>query len=333
MKICIQSAQHDIEYDILISRNIINELEKYIKNDKKYLIITDNGVPETYIKKVKDSLSNSLVFTINAGEESKNLNNAEQIIDFMIKNKFTRSDCIIAVGGGVIGDLSGFVSSIYMRGINYYIIPTTLLSQVDSSVGGKTAVDFNSVKNAVGSFCFPQCVLIDPLTLNTLDKRQFSSGLAEAIKMALSCDSKLFETIENSHDIYKDIDKIIENSIKIKADIVRKDPFEKELRMVLNFGHTIGHAVESLSLGKLLHGECVAIGMTYMCSEKVKKRLIPILDKYSLPKNTSLDKDKIIDLIKSDKKARGNEINIVYVEDIGSFEFRKIKIDNLREML
>jgi 3-dehydroquinate synthase len=251
----------------------------------------------------------------------------------MINNNFTRSDAIIALGGGVVGDLSGFISSTYMRGITFYNIPTTLLSQVDSSIGGKTAIDFNKIKNIIGTFYQPSKVLIDPNTLKTLSKRQLHSGLVEAIKMSLTNDASLFELIKNSNDIFDDINEIIYKSLLIKKDIVEKDEKESNLRRVLNFGHTIGHAFESQNFPSLLHGECVGLGMLYFCDHSVKQQLIEVLKKYNLPTNIDYIKDEIVSLIEHDKKATSNGVNIVFVKNIGEYELTKLTIKEIQDIL
>ncbi len=333
MKLNVISKTKDINYPIIIERNALDKVNEYFSLDnKKVLIITDDGVPKKYLETLENKIDNSYTYVIKQGEASKNFDNYKAILEFMVKNKFTRTDVVIALGGGVVGDLSGFVSGSYMRGITFYNIPTTLLSQVDSSIGGKCAIDFLGVKNNIGCFNSPSCVLIDPNTLDTLDDRQKNAGIAEVIKMALTSNKELFEYILNN-DAYSNIDYVIKEALEIKKHVVEVDPFEENLRKVLNFGHTIGHAIESLSNGSLLHGECVALGMTYMIDESIKNALLEALSKYNLPTNTNIDIEKIIDLIKVDKKASGDMVSIVYVNKIGSFEFRKIKIDELKEYL
>jgi len=333
MRLNVISKTKDINYPIIIERNALNKVNEYFNLDnKKVLIVTDDGVPKKYLETLEAKIDNTYTYVIKQGEASKNFDNYKNILEFMVKNKFTRTDCVIALGGGVVGDLSGFVSGSYMRGITFYNIPTTLLSQVDSSIGGKCAIDFLGVKNNIGCFNSPACVLIDPTTLDTLNDRQKSAGLAEVIKMALTSNKDLFEYVLNN-DAFSNIDYVIKEALEIKKYVVENDPFEENLRKVLNFGHTIGHAIESLSNGNLLHGECVALGMTYMIDKSIKNVLIEALSKYNLPTNTNIDIEKIIDLIKVDKKASGNMVSIVYVKTIGSFEFRKIKIDELKEYL
>ena len=251
----------------------------------------------------------------------------------LIENGFTRTDCLVSIGGGVVGDLGGFISSTYMRGIDFYNIPTTLLSQVDSSIGGKTAIDYNGIKNIIGSFYTPKCVLIDPNTLKTLDKRQLHAGLVEAIKMACTCSSSLFEIISKSKNLENDIDEIIFQSLQIKQKIVEEDLEEKGLRRVLNFGHTLGHIIESASNYNLLHGECVGIGMLSFSSDKARKQIKKLLKKYNLPTSYDLSLKDIEEYLIHDKKKTGDYIWIVSVENIGSYELKKIKIDELYNKL
>lgn len=330
----VLSRNKEIEYPIIIERDCLNNVNKYLDlGNKKVLIITDDGVPKIYLNILKNKIDNALTYIIKQGEASKNFDNYKAILEFMVNNKFTRTDCVIALGGGVVGDLSGFVAGSYMRGITFYNIPTTLLSQVDSSIGGKCAIDFLGVKNNVGCFNSPKAVLIDPNTLKTLDKRQFNAGMAEVIKMSMTSNKNLFDFLMTNNNAENNIEQIITEALLIKKHVVEADPFEQNLRKVLNFGHTIGHAIESINEGKLLHGECVALGMTYMVSDDVKKSLMTILKKYDLPTTIDIDKNKIIDLIKVDKKASGNMVSIVYVKEIGNFEFRKIKVEELNEYL
>ncbi|MBR4172945.1 MAG: 3-dehydroquinate synthase, partial [Clostridia bacterium] len=262
------------------------------------------------------------------GEQSKNITEFSHILSVVLENEFSRTDCVIAVGGGVVGDISGFAASCYMRGIDFYNIPTTLLSQIDSSNGGKTAIDFGGIKNSVGAFYQPKKVIIDTDVLKTLSNRQLMSGLTEAIKMAVTSSDKLFSLIENSEDISKDLEKIIEGAILIKKEIVQKDTKEQGLRRVLNFGHTVGHAIEAFENGRLLHGECVALGMLPFSSDEVRSRLIKVLEKYSLPTKIP-EKDGLIPYIKRDKKLTKDGVITVWSDKIGSFEFRKMNVDGI----
>lgn len=321
-------------YDIVIERGALNKIGEYLNLNRKVLILTDSGVPAEYSQLVLDACANGYIVTIPQGEASKSFDNYKMLLSFMVEKSFTRTDAVVSVGGGVCGDLGGFVAASYMRGIDFYNVPTTLLSQLDSSIGGKVAIDFDGVKNIIGAFYQPKKVVIDSDTLKTLDKRQLMAGLCEGIKMAATYDSDLFELIEASQDLKSDLDKIILGGLKIKKDVVEKDPKEKNLRKVLNFGHTIGHAIESTSgLGDILHGEGVALGMLPMCAEGVRERLVKVLKKYNLPTKIDTSSDILLSYIKKDKKAKGDFITIVYVDRIGSFEFKDIKIDEMKEYI
>lgn len=306
-------------YDIIIQRAELKNAHKYFNLQRKVLILTDSGVPAQYAQTVAAQCKESLIVTVDSGEGSKCLENVGKICEQMLKNGFSRTDAAVAVGGGVVGDLCGFVSSCYQRGIDFYNIPTTLLSQLDSSIGGKTAVNLAGVKNCVGAFYQPKGVLIDPDTLATLDRRQLASGLAEAIKMSATSDSALFEFIENEN-IEENIEEIIYRSLTIKKNVVEQDECESGLRRVLNFGHTVGHGIESVAgMSGLLHGESVALGMLYLCSPDVRERLVKVLKKANLPTSYDVDFDAVVEAMKHDKKCDGEKIRYIYVDKIGSF--------------
>lgn len=320
-------------YDIVIERGALNKFRELTGIASRVLVVTDSGVPQEYSKCIASQFEDALIYTVPQGEESKNLTKFGEILSFMLKNNFTRKDCVVACGGGVAGDLAGFVSACYMRGIDFYNCPTTVLSQVDSSIGGKTAVDLDGIKNTVGAFHQPKMVVIDPDVLRTLPERQVSNGLAEAVKMSLTFDSELFEMFEKT-DVLENIDEIIFRSIEIKRKVVEQDEKEKGLRMILNFGHTIGHGIESEEeLNGLYHGECVALGMIPMCSQSVRERLVTVLKKLSLPTEISIDTDKVISAVVHDKKMRKDYINAVYVENAGSFELKKMTADEIKKLM
>ena len=331
MKLTINCKTYS--YDVIIQRNILNNVTEYLSLQRKVLILTDDGVPSEYILKISSQCLNPIIVTVKQGEQSKNIDNYQLVMKTLIEHGFTRTDCLVSIGGGVVGDLGGFISSTYMRGIDFYNVPTTLLSQVDSSIGGKTAIDYNGIKNIIGSFYTPKCVLIDPNTLKTLDKRQLHAGLVEAIKMACTCSSSLFEIISKSKNLENDIDEIIFQSLQIKQKIVEEDLEEKGLRRVLNFGHTLGHIIESASNYNLLHGECVGIGMLSFSSDKARKQIKKLLKKYNLPTSYDLSLKDIEEYLIHDKKKTGDYIWIVSVENIGSYELKKIKIDELYNKL
>lgn len=313
-------------YDIVLQRGAIKNISEYITLPKgsKALVVTDSGVPAEYSKAVAESFGNAVIFTFPMGEKNKNFNTYTDICRALLENSFTRKDAVVAVGGGVTGDMAGFAAATYMRGISFYNIPTTLLSQVDSSIGGKTGIDFEGIKNIIGAFYQPKKVIIDPDVLSTLPERHLRNGLAESIKMGLTNDRELFEIfLETSFG--EKIDEVIERSLKVKRYVVQNDEKEAGLRRVLNFGHTLGHAIESTAgLEELYHGECVAIGMTYMCSENIRPKVIAALKNVGLPTEYKGDREKIYEALCHDKKSEGKEITVVRCEEIGSFIFEKM---------
>ncbi len=320
-------------YDIVVENGSIKNLCGVMDLNRKVLIVSDDGVPEQYAVTVASQCKNPVRFVFPHGEESKNIDTFKDILSAMLESGFTRKDCVVALGGGVTGDISGFAASCYMRGIDFYNIPTTLLSQIDSSIGGKTAIDFNGIKNSVGAFYMPKAVVIDPDVLATLDRRQLYAGLAEAIKMAATCDEELFEFIENSENITEDLPEIIIRSIKIKKYVVELDPKESCLRKVLNFGHTVGHAIESYYDGKFLHGECVSGGMLFFCSDEVSRRIEKVLIKYELPTYFDVEPDMLISAVMHDKKCENDTVSCVYVNKIGKFEFLSLTGDEILERM
>lgn len=320
-------------YNIVLERGALSNLKGRLNLERKLLIVTDDGVPEIYAKTVALQCKEPYIVTLKQGEESKNLENFEFLLSKMLELGFTRKDAVIAVGGGVVGDLSGFVAASFMRGVDFYNLPTTVLSQVDSSVGGKVAVDFKGYKNIVGAFYPPKAVIIDPETLKTLPKRQISNGLAEAVKMSLTSNKELFNLFE-TQNIEENIDKIIEESLRIKKYVVEADEKEAGLRKILNFGHTIGHAIESQNeFSTLYHGECVALGMTYMCAPTVKERLLKVLNKLDLPTKVEVDIKGLLEAISHDKKSNGQKITAVFVHEIGEFKMLDVTPDELEKIL
>ena len=307
-------------YDVNMGHGLVSRVNELFDLNRKVLILTDSGVPSQYSEAVREQCKSAKILTVPQGEGSKSMECLSVVLSAMADFGMTRTDCLLAIGGGVVGDLGGFAASTYMRGIEFYNIPTTLLSQVDSSIGGKTAVNHNGTKNVVGSFYQPKGVIIDPDLLLTLSKRHMSGGMAEVIKMALSLDARLFEKIEAGADILE----IIEGALRIKKAVVEEDEKERGLRRVLNLGHTLGHAIEATDRS-FIHGECVAIGMVAVCSDKVKERLIPLLKKYGLPTDYKINPD-LFDRIALDKKSEGDMINVIYVDEIGSYRIEKQSI-------
>lgn len=322
-------------YDIVVERGALRRIGELLNLDRRVLIVTDDGVPPVYAETVAEACAEPIIVTYPQGEDTKSFEVLADLCAVMLDHGFTRTDCVVAVGGGVIGDLSGFAAASFMRGIDFYNIPTTLLSQVDSSIGGKTAINHEGVKNCVGAFYQPKQVVIDPEVLSTLPARQVSNGLAEAIKMAATCDKDLFERIE-AGDPMEMLDEIIVSSLRIKKYVVEQDATEKSLRRVLNFGHTLGHGIESQAALRdgdraLYHGECVALGMLPMCAPEVRDRLVTVLKKAGLPTETDIDTNAALAAVSHDKKMEGGKINYVYCPEIGCFEFRSASLDEYAE--
>ena len=328
------AGQKNNQYRIIIGKNSISKMNivPLIKGHKKLLLISDTGVPEDIIKKITEITKNhSKVFVIilDQGEKAKSLSNYQSIINFLIDNKFDRSDGIIAVGGGVIGDISGFVSSTYLRGISYIQIPTTLLAQVDSSVGGKTAINIPAGKNLIGAFYNPKGVIIDTNVLHTLSSRELNAGLAEVIKYGLIQNKYLLSLLEKNvvailNRNHKIIEEVIFESIKTKAKIVTKDEKETGIRALLNFGHTFGHAIEAHGkYKKILHGEAVAKGMLIaskismlegLISEKELLKIRNLLLDYRFDLSLNYNYMDLKPFIFRDKKVQKGNLNLVLLK-------------------
>lgn len=311
-------------YDICIEKNfkqLSAKISEVFEGERKCCIITDSTVGKLYADTVKEAVKDNFaaveVFTFKAGEDSKNMDTVGLGLEFLLKHKFNRKDIILALGGGVVGDTAGFISSIYMRGIEFIQVPTSLLACVDSSVGGKTGVDFNGYKNIVGAFKMPKLVYINTSVLSSLTARQYYSGMGEVLKYGLIMDSKFYEWIlDNMYGIFdlkSDVlEEMIEKSCACKQKVVEADPLEAGLRKTLNFGHTIGHAIEKHMDFKLLHGECVALGMVCAAHISWKRGMISMDDFYEIrdmmvPFNlpitiTGMDPKEVVKLTKSDKK-------------------------------
>ncbi len=320
-------------YDIVLQRGCLEKAKDLLNLERKCLVVTDSGVPIEYAKCIAGQCKNPTLVTIEQGEKSKNLDNWKMLLEIMLQKGFTRTDCVIAVGGGVVGDLVGFVAASYMRGVDFYNIPTTLLSQVDSSVGGKVAVDLNNVKNTVGAFYQPKKVLIDADVLKTLPDRHISSGLAEALKMSLTSDAELFEIFRQGK-AFENIDTVIERSLRVKISVVEQDERESGLRKILNFGHTLGHGIETYDeLSGLHHGECVGLGMLPMCSDEIRDEVESALKKINLPTVIEGNLEEMMALVAHDKKCDGGDISFITVEKIGSFEIRKAPIKEWKSLV
>ncbi len=322
----------DHSYPIYIERNGIEKVKEYIPVQRKIAIITDTGVPKKWVDKVQTQCPNSFVCTILQGEQSKCFEQYQNLLNQMIEHDMSRSDAIIAVGGGVVGDLAGFAAASYMRGIDFYNIPTTILSQVDSSVGGKVAIDMDSYKNIVGAFWQPKAVIIDPNILSTLSLRQQHNGLCEALKTGLIQDEKIIELFEKDE---LDIDQIIQRSINVKRLVVQQDEKESNLRKILNFGHTIGHAIEgAYGLNTYLHGECVAMGMLFFIEDStLKDRVLKIYEKLNVPKVPKYNVDTLMEYITHDKKTNHNTVSVIKVKKAGTYSIEELALDEIKKVL
>ena len=341
-------------YPILIEKGIINnigtEIKKVYKN-KKIAIITDSNIEGLYGEKIINILNkyNFKIKTIVTppGEKSKSLDMAKYIYEKLLSFEITRGDMIIAFGGGVVGDLAGFVASTLLRGIPFIQIPTSLLAQIDSSVGGKVAVNLPQGKNLVGSFYHPEAVFIDPELLKTLDKRFLYDGMAEAIKYGCIRDKKLFlqlMELKTEEELFHNMEEIILSCCAVKSHIVERDEKDKGERMLLNFGHTLGHAVEKyFKYEKYTHGEAVAIGM-YNITEKSEemgithggtaKIIKDILIKYNLPyEMPEVEKENFLGAIGLDKKNKGDSLNIVLLKEIGESFINEIDRKDVEKYL
>lgn len=328
------------DYEIVLDKGfngLTAEIERLELKGRKALVVSDTIVAPLYLDKLTEVLNASDIKVENiilpAGEESKNQDNAMKIQNLLIDGNYKRTDIMIALGGGVIGDISGYVSSVYHRGLIFIQIPTTLLSMVDSSVGGKNGVDYNGIKNVLGTFYNPALVYMNLEVLQTLDERQFFNGFAEAMKSAIIKDAIYYEwQIENMYEICdKDLDTLEElvlRSITIKKNVVEKDFYDtKGERALLNLGHTVGHAIESEKMGVLLHGECVALGTVAAAYISYKKQMLSLEEyleirdmfvPFNLPITVdTIDLDNVIGKIAKDKKQDNLGLAFVLLKKIG----------------
>lgn len=336
-------------YDIYIGKGfeeLSKELSAIIEKQQKICIVTDSIVGPLYAESVKAVLetvvSKVCVFILPAGEENKTLDNVKTVYKYLIQEGFQRKDMLIALGGGVVGDMTGYIAATYLRGIDYVQIPTTLLSQNDSSIGGKTGVDFDGYKNMVGAFKMPRLVYMNLEVLKTLDDRQFFSGFAEVMKHGLIKDQKFYIwLIENMYEICeRDLDvleEMIVRSCNIKRMVVEKDPTEQGERALLNFGHTIGHAIEKSKNFTLTHGECISLGMVAAAYISWKRGKIGMETYYEirdmfvpfyLPISIDdIDAAEILKLTKSDKKAEAGTVKFILLNRIGQAVIDKTVTD------
>lgn len=336
-------------YDIFIKHDLLSEIGSKIRpiftNTNTIALITDDNVGKLYgdcaVKSLHDAGFNVISYSISPGEKSKNIESYYAILCWLADHQVTRADAIVALGGGVVGDLSGFTASTYLRGIPFIQVPTTLLAMVDSSVGGKTGIDIPAGKNLVGAFHRPSSVLCDPSVLNTLTPQVFNDGCAEVVKHGMIRSKTLLEMLL-ANSINDEIAKIIECNIIIKRDIVQIDEFDTNQRQLLNFGHTIAHAIEKLSNFEISHGCAVAIGMSIITRAAVKKGFCPpkcqeVLEKllsiYNLPIKTTYPSNAIYEAALTDKKRTGDTITEVVPYDLGECKLHKIPVVQLLEWI
>ena len=329
------------QYDVVISSGLLAQIGGYAKKycrGGKVAIISDTNVWPIYGNTVVRSLEQTglevTAYQFPAGEASKNAQTYLGIVNFLAENHVTRSDLLIALGGGVVGDLTGFAAATYLRGISYIQVPTSLLAMVDSSVGGKTAIDLPAGKNLVGAFCQPVLVLCDVDTLSTLSPDFFIDGSAEVIKYGVLFDAELFAHLEEN-ELSFDREYVITRCVSLKRDVVEADEFDTGLRQQLNLGHTVGHAVEAASNFALSHGRAVATGMAIvarasadaqLCDRELSVRLEAILEKFQLPTKTQHDSGTLIKYMLSDKKRSGGNLNMIIPRVIGRCEIYPLPV-------
>lgn len=343
-KVTVNTAK---PYDILIEKGLLDRAGDMIRQTaggSAVCVVTDDTVDSLYGERLTASLENAGYrwekFVIPHGEASKNADNFIKILNFLAKKQFTRTDVVAALGGGVVGDLAGFAAACYNRGMLFVQLPTTLLAAVDSSVGGKTAIDLDAGKNLAGAFYQPRLVLCDYATLDTLSDEIFRDGCAEVIKYAVIADGALFEQLKKP--IKEQMEQVITRCVEIKRDVVIEDEFDTGLRQILNFGHTVGHAVEANSHFTISHGQGVAIGMAIeakaaakqgYCSESCAGAIIDLIRAYQLPTESPYDASTLCEKALSDKKRRGNTISLIIPRAIGKVDIVKTPVDKLQSFI
>ena len=344
------SKSYDIEIERGLLPHVGGKIKTLLPKAEKIAIITDSHVGPLYASLLQKSLEKEglavAVLTFPAGEERKNLQTLGSLYDGLAEAGLTRSDAVVALGGGVTGDMGGLAAATFLRGIAFVQIPTSLLATVDSSVGGKVAIDLPGGKNLVGAFYQPKAVFIDPDLLKTLPVRYLHDGLAEVIKYGCIMDKELFmrlEKIQNDTELLTRADEIIETCCNIKARIVEHDEFDTGERMLLNFGHTLGHAVEkTFRFDKYSHGEGVGIGMVLLTrrSEKlaltesgVADRIAALLQKFHLPVTVDMQQEDFLQAIALDKKKRGSHLTLILLKNIGESILQKVEFSELTQYL
>lgn len=334
-------------YEVLIGSGLLQKAGEAVKkviSPCKAAIVTDSTVVHLYEETVRKSLTEAgfsvCTFVFPAGEASKNIHTLSHLLEFLAKEEMTRTDLIVALGGGVTGDLAGFGAAVYLRGIPFVQIPTTFLAAIDSSVGGKTAVDLEAGKNLAGAFYQPKLVLCDTDVLQTLPEVVFADGIAEALKYGVLGDAALFEKIAGG-DFRQDLEEIIETCVSMKRDVVEEDEFDTGKRQLLNLGHTFGHAIEQKSHFQMTHGHAVAIGMHLIAKAAEAKgiaekgtaaAIAKALEQNQLPKETTFSPAEVAEGTLRDKKRRGGTISFVFPKKIGDCEIVKIPVEEVEAL-
>lgn len=344
----IVSVSASQKYDVIIGDNLLSDLGKYaakIQPNCTVVIISDTNAWPLYGNCAVSSISSAglaqIHFVIPAGESSKNAKTYLEIVNFLAENKITRSDLIIALGGGVVGDITGFAAATYLRGLSYLQVPTTLLAMVDSSVGGKTAIDLPAGKNLLGAFKQPSLVLCDISTLSTLPESVFIDGCAEVIKYGMLYDAELVQYLMTT-GLNFDRELVITKCVTYKRDVVQEDEFDVGARQKLNFGHTIGHAIESMSNFQITHGMAVAAGMSIvtkaafnkkLCSEATYQTLTKLLERFNLPIETYYSAHELYTSALSDKKRSGGSVNLIIPRTIGDCDILSLPVIELTSFI
>ena len=324
-------------YDIIVKSGSLENLYQFARLDRRVAVVTDSGVPAQYAQMVADQCKDAHIITVPQGEASKSFKILESVLKQMLEFGMGRGDLVIAVGGGVVGDLAGFAASIYMRGIDFINCPTTTLSMIDSSIGGKTAVDLGDTKNIVGAFWQPSLVLCDTACLDTLPKATFRDGCAEVIKYGILFDRDFFDYLSKTGMEF-DREYVIERCVAMKRDVVDRDEFDVGARKLLNLGHTIGHSVEANSRFTLSHGQSVAIGTAIVARAAAAKgilsredcgRILKTLRAYGLPVETGDDPEILAEIALSDKKRSGGTLDLIVPEAIGSCKVLPVPVSDV----
>ncbi len=339
------SKAYEVQIGTALLDTVGEQVKKLEGKVQRVAVITDSNVAPLYLPRVETSLKNAGIATISyvfpAGEESKNGETYLSIVEWLASQELTRNACILALGGGVVGDLAGFVAATYLRGIAFIQVPTTLLAAVDSSVGGKTAIDLEAGKNLVGAFYQPRLVLCDLDTFDTLSPAVFADGCAEVIKYGMIRSANLLADLKGTH-IKNQLEEVVAQCVGMKRDIVEADEFEQGERKLLNFGHTLGHAIEKQSKYSVSHGKAVAIGMVLITKAAVKQGVCPeecltllesLLEKYELPSNTVFSIEELFDGAMADKKRSGDSIDIVIPVAVGKSEIKRIDMEKLKHWI